>query len=191
LHRNKPPIAGSIEWVDEMKDRINEPLDAFTKLDYAAKETDDGKRVLAKHEELIQLLDKFAKSIFDDWSKNVGQAANFNLKQNLLTRNTDSQIITTNFDPQLIGVLREVKYMQQTKTGSSDQVPEEATKMYQENEKFVNYVTNLDYTTKSYNKIRLTILDVEKPLVEKQLEEIDKKLLRAEKELSWSTAGRV
>ncbi|CAF2140297.1 unnamed protein product [Rotaria magnacalcarata] len=188
LHRNKPPIAGSIEWVDEMKDRINEPLDAFTKLDYAAKETDDGKRVLAKHEELIQLLDKFAKSIFDDWSKNVGQAANFNLKQNLLTRNTDSQIITTNFDPQLIGVLREVKYMQQTKTGSSDQVPEEATKMYQENEKFVNYVTNLDYTTKSYNKIRLTILDVEKPLVEKQLEEIDKKLLRAEKELSWSTA---
>ncbi|CAF3393401.1 unnamed protein product [Rotaria sp. Silwood1] len=188
LHRNKPPIAGSIEWVDEMKDRINEPLDAFSKLDYAAKDTDDGKRVLAKYEELLQLLDSFAKSIFSDWSKNVGQAANFNLKQNLLTRNPETQIITTNFDPQLIGVLREVKYMQQTKAGNTANIPEEASKMYQENEKFVNYVTNLDYTTKSYNKIRLTILDVEKPLVEKQLEEIDKKLLRAEKELSWSTA---
>lgn len=53
LHRNQPPIAGSLEWseeqirrenvssnfrfifrVDEMKDRINEPVDAFTKLDY-------------------------------------------------------------------------------------------------------------------------------------------------------------
>ena len=63
--------------------------------------------------------------------------------------------------------------------------------MYQENEKFVNYVTNLDYTTKSYNKVRLTILDVENPLVEKQLEEIDKKLSRAEKELSWSTPGKI
>lgn len=80
--------------------------------------------------------------------------------------------------------------MQQTKASNSDQVPEEAKHMYQENEKFVNYVTNLDYTTSSYNKVRQTILDVEKPLVEKQLEEIDKKLLRAEKELSWSTPGK-
>jgi len=82
--------------------------------------------------------------------------------------------------------------MQQTKeVGGSANIPEDANKMYQENEKFVNYVTNLDYTTKSYNKIRLTILDVEKPLVEKQLEEIDRKLMRAEKELSWSTPGRI
>jgi dynein heavy chain len=69
---------------------------------YRAKDTDDGKRVLAKHEELIQLLNAFAKSIFDDWSKDVGQAANFNLKQNLLTRNPESHLITTNFDPQVI-----------------------------------------------------------------------------------------
>ena len=53
LHRNQPPIAGSLEWyadtilsnhtrlylglssrVDEMKDRINEPTDALIKLDY-------------------------------------------------------------------------------------------------------------------------------------------------------------
>ena len=80
--------------------------------------------------------------------------------------------------------------MQQTKeVGSSTKIPDDAQKMYQENEKFVNYVTNLDYTTKSYNKIRSTILDVEKPLVEKQLQDIDQKLLRAEKELSWSTPG--
>ena len=66
------------------------------------KDTDDGKRLIAKHEELLQLLDAFAKSIFDDWSKTVGQASDFNLKQNLLTRNPETQIITTNFDPQVI-----------------------------------------------------------------------------------------
>jgi dynein heavy chain len=82
--------------------------------------------------------------------------------------------------------------MQQTKeVGGTTKIPEDANKMYQENEKFVNYVTNLDYTTKSYNKIRMNILDVEKPLVEKQLEEIDQKLLRAQKELSWSTPGKI
>lgn len=68
----------------------------------SAKDSDDGKRVLAKHQELLQLLDAFAKSIFDDWSKDVGKAANFNLKQHLLTRNEETHLITTNFDPQVI-----------------------------------------------------------------------------------------
>ena len=57
--------------------------------------------MLAKHQELLQLLDAFANSIFADWSKNVGQAANFNLKQHLLTRNEETQLISTNFDPQV------------------------------------------------------------------------------------------
>jgi hypothetical protein len=67
-----------------------------------AKESYEGKRALAKHTELIQLLDAFARSIFDEWSKNVGQAANFNLKQHLLIRNPQTHLITTNFDPQVI-----------------------------------------------------------------------------------------
>jgi dynein heavy chain len=50
-------------------------------------------------------LNAFAKSIFDDWSKDVGQAANFNLKQHLLTRNSESHLITTNFDPQVMKFL--------------------------------------------------------------------------------------
>lgn len=84
-----------------------------------------------------------------------------------------------------------MKYIQQTKeAGSTAKIPDEAAKMFQENEKFINYVTNLDYTTKSYNKIRTTVLEVEKPLVAKQLSEIDQKLKRAEKELSWSTPGK-
>ncbi|CAF0885207.1 unnamed protein product, partial [Didymodactylos carnosus] len=187
LHRNQPPIAGSLEWVDEMRARINEPVDYFLKLDYSAKDTDDGKRLLAKHEELLRLLNDFAKLIFSEWSSNVGKAAHFNLKQHLLTRNLETKLVFTNFDPQLIGVLREVKYMHQTKQEQTT-IPDDAAKMYQENEKFVNYVTNLDYTTKSYNKIRRTLQDVEYPLVEKQLEQIDTKLARAEKELSWDTA---
>lgn len=68
---------------------------------FRAKETDDGKRLLAKYEELTQLLNNFAKSIFDEWSKNVGQASNFNLKQHLITRNPETHLITTNFDPQV------------------------------------------------------------------------------------------
>lgn len=71
-----------------------------------AKDSDDGKRVLAKHQELLQLLNEFAKTIFEEWSKNVGQASNFNLKQHLITRNPQTHLIKTNFDPQVIALVR-------------------------------------------------------------------------------------
>lgn len=88
-------------------------------------------------------------------------------------------------------MLREVKYMiQMNEAGEKTEIPEDAKKLYDENEKFINYVTNLDYTTKSYNKIRVAIHDVEKPLVQKQLDDIDQNLTKAEKTLTWATPGK-
>lgn len=69
----------------------------------SAKETYEGKRVIAKHAELLGLLNAFAKSIFNEWAKTVGQAANANLKQHLIVRNPKTQLISTNFDPQVRG----------------------------------------------------------------------------------------
>ena len=57
--------------------------------------------MLAKHKELLQLLNAFAKTIFDEWSKNVSDAAKFNLKQHLIVRNAETHLIKTNFDPQV------------------------------------------------------------------------------------------
>jgi hypothetical protein len=40
-----------------------------------------------------------------------------------------------------------------------------------------------------YNRVRETVLEVEFPLIEGQLEEIDQQLKRAEKDLSWNSDG--
>jgi dynein heavy chain len=42
-----------------------------------------------------------------------------------------------------------------------------------------------------YNKVRNTILEVEFPLVEGQLQEIDVQLEQAEKSLNWESDGKV
>ena len=59
--------------------------------------------------------------------------------------------------------------------------------IYKENDIFLSYINNLNYTITSYNKIRETVAEVEYPLIERQIQAIDQQLLDAENKLTWST----
>lgn len=61
--------------------------------------------------------------------------------------------------------------------------------MFDKNEMFLKYVANLDLIALWYNKIRQNVLEVEFPIIEQQLDEIDQLLVRAENELSWNSEG--
>lgn len=50
-------------------------------------------------------------------------------------------------------------------------------------------VQNLDVTVTLYNQVRESILDVEYPLIESQLADIDKQLERAISQLNWTSDG--
>ena len=87
---------------------------------------------------------------------------------------------------QLIAVLREVHYLEIRET---EGIPESAATIYSKNEMFRKYLGNLDLIVLWYNKIRETVLEVEYPLVEGQLEEIDTQLQKAEQDLNWNSEG--
>lgn len=61
--------------------------------------------------------------------------------------------------------------------------------IYKENDIFLTYINNLNYTITSYNKIRETVAEVEYPLIDRQIQAIDQQLSDAENKLTWSTAG--
>jgi dynein heavy chain, axonemal len=63
-------------------------------------------------------------------------------------------------------------------------------KIYKDNDTYLSYINNLNYTIASYNKIRETVAEVEYPLIEGQLQEIDGQLSDAEKKLTWATSGK-
>lgn len=63
--------------------------------------------------------------------------------------------------------------------------------IYKENDTFLSYINNLNYTITSYNKIRETVAEVEYPLIEQQLQAIDRQLSDAENKLTWSTNGKL
>ena len=71
-----------------------------------------------------------------------------------------------------------------------EEIPGSAATMYSKNDTFRKYLANLDVTVQWYNKVRKTVLEVEFPLVEGQLDEIDVQLKQAEESLNWENEGR-
>ena len=93
------------------------------------------------------------------------------------------------FHIQLVALLREVKYLEQQ--NSPDHViPESAVSVFKNNETYRKYLQNLDVTVALYNKVRETIMEVEYPLIEQQLQDIDQELERAISQLNWTSEGK-
>ena len=86
----------------------------------------------------------------------------------------------------LVATLREVKYFE---IRAEEEIPGPAAALYSRNDTFRKFLANLDLTVQWYNKVRTTILEVEYPLIEEQLEEIDIHLKQAEESLSWKNEG--
>ena len=86
----------------------------------------------------------------------------------------------------MVAVLREVKYLLIRDT---ETIPETANTLYTKHETLRKYVANLDLTVAWYNKVRETVLEVEYPLIEGQLADLDTVLKRAEGDLNWNNDG--
>lgn len=87
-------------------------------------------------------------------------------------------------------MLREVKYLENAENDTLESIPETATSVFARNEEFHKYCANLDLIVAWYNKIRSTLLDVEFPLVEDRLKNIDEHLKKAENQLNWNSSGK-
>ena len=86
----------------------------------------------------------------------------------------------------MVAVLKEVKYLGLLK--KSD-IPPEATTIYNQNNQYRRFITSLDYTVDSYNKILKNASPEEKPLIQDDLNKIDAELENAEKNLKWKSPG--
>ena len=82
-----------------------------------------------------------------------------------------------------------MKYLEQ-QNNPDRVVPESAANVFQQNETYRKYLQNLDVTVTLYNQVRETILDVEYPLIEHQLRDIDQELEKAIAQLNWTSEGK-
>jgi len=102
VHRNMPDVSGGLKWCQELKDRVTKPMESFTRLiEHPIAKSEQMDRVNKKYHELIALLDAFVADIYKNWCTHVGSLSNNNLEKNLITRDTKTKSIRTNFDSQV------------------------------------------------------------------------------------------
>ncbi|XP_015248307.1 PREDICTED: dynein heavy chain 9, axonemal [Cyprinodon variegatus] len=184
--KNMPVVSGGLRWAQKLQKRIHFPFSKLRHLLPRCLESAQGARVIQKYEEMMQLLDRYSSDLYETWTEGVSESSQYNLSLPLITRDSDTHLISVNFKPQLAAVLREVRYLL---GGPTAAIPEAAMKIHAAREQLWQYVATLELTTARYNKAMLSALDVERPLIQGQLRDIDAQLKEAEESLNWNCQG--
>uniref|UniRef100_A0A665X2B6 Dynein, axonemal, heavy chain 9 n=1 Tax=Echeneis naucrates TaxID=173247 RepID=A0A665X2B6_ECHNA len=183
VNKNMPSVAGGLRWAQELQQRIQTPFSKFRHHSSLCLESAEGVRVMQKYEEMMQLLDRYSTGLYETWTETVGESAQFNLSLPLISRDQNTLLISVNFNPQLASLLREVRYL---KARQIEAIPEAAMQIYTSREQLWQYLTSLELIVDRYNKV---LLDVEHPLIQGQLRNIDAQLQKAQRSLNWNSQG--
>ncbi|KAL8165284.1 UNVERIFIED_CONTAM: hypothetical protein K2H54_038432 [Gekko kuhli] len=131
---------------------------------------------------MLTLLDQYEEEIYCKWKSKVDDVCQFNLDQPLIKRTDKDGLLSVNFDPELVAVLRDVRYL--LLLGQSD-IPRSALEMYKKRRTFDMHIGVLDLVVQWYNKIKQTVLEIEYPLIETELRTVDDLLMEAERTFTW------
>ncbi|XP_074223450.1 dynein axonemal heavy chain 11 isoform X1 [Camelus bactrianus] len=182
LNKNMPFISGNIKWAEEVLDRLHMFWSNFASLRYLFLESPDDALVYQKYVEMTTLLDQFENRIYNEWKSNVDEICEFNLNQPLVKFSAVNGLLSVNFDPKLVAVLRDVKYLLMLK--KSD-IPDSALAIFEKRNTILKYIGNLELLVQGYNKLKQTLLEVEYPLIEDELRAVDEELWAAATSLTW------
>ena len=108
---NLPPIAGALKWVRMLMQRIREPMERLLQLDSTIIEKEGARDVLKSFGTTLDRLQQFELATMQQLNTLADGSSLQKLRQPLLKRNK-RRLLTVNFDPALVRLLREVKYFQ-------------------------------------------------------------------------------
>ncbi|TGZ69565.1 hypothetical protein CRM22_003672 [Opisthorchis felineus] len=184
--KNMPKVAGNLKWADELRQRVTIPVNLVQQLDLPIFETKDGAIVWKKYEYLMKLLSDYQETSFKHWAKGIDLVCSFNLSQPLLIRNPENNMLEVNFDPKLVSVLREVKYL---RLQGEETVPKAADSVYEQNDMLRKYTINLDMVVQWYNFLCTEVTPVEVALISQEMAAFDKTIKQAETTICWNSAN--
>lgn len=186
IYNNYPPVAGTLTWCHTLKDRISEP---FKKIDHLGKgitEREEYKDVEKLYQNIIKIINDYEESKIGLWEKDVDESTHEKLKYFLIgydetSENKENGLLKVNFDPILVKLLREVKYLKQL----SRDVPETASKLFEKADIYRRQVVSLELIIQNYNRIVTCLNDVEEPLVKERIVRMNRDIQPGIKEFKW------
>ncbi|XP_029444925.1 dynein heavy chain 11, axonemal [Rhinatrema bivittatum] len=186
INKNMPLTSGNLKWAKQLKERIQTFWSDFTFVHHPNLEGTEAAVVYQKYMEMLTLLDQYEDEVYEGWVTQVDEVCQFNLDQSLIKRNLQDGLLSVNFDSKLVAVLREVKYLQML---NQSNIPEAAMHIFEKRDTFIKFLGSLELLVQWYNKIKLTVLEVEYPLLDNDLKIINEQLKEAEESLTWKKAN--
>jgi len=199
IYNNMPPVAGALNWTHGIMDRITIPLERFRELGPVVLETDQYANVDKLYSAITSTFKQYNLGKREIWEKEVGVSVIAKLDQPILRReagNTSGQndaneqskhclFLFVNFDPELVLLLREVKYFLLLRL----HIPDVAMKIYKQADTFRNWTGNLELIVNKYNWCLHNVLEVEEPLIKDLLYSVNNHLNKGITELNWNSKG--
>ena len=113
---NMPPIGGALYWIQGLYERIKDPMDRLSQLSQAIQDREEFKDVHKLYTSLCNNLWEYEKSKIEIWENILEENTDGKLDLFLLTwdaplKEGDDGFLNVNFDPLLVRLLREVKYL--------------------------------------------------------------------------------
>lgn len=187
ISSNMPPVAGALNWTRGLKDRVQEPMQRLSQLSNSIHEREEYKDVQKLYTSLCRSLEEFEKEKIIEWVNNVEENTEVHLNKFLLVREeteiAEEGFMRVNFDPVLVRLLREVKYLQLIDI----EVPERAAKLYEKVNVYRSQTGNLELTVDMFNDVLATLLPVEKPLLQDRIRMMQEALNPGLTQLKWNS----
>ena len=196
--RNSAPHSGAVAWARGLVARIEEPMSKVQQLNKIVMESDEAKDMQLLYNLLIERLTAYEEKHISEWKKNAGAIGEAKLKQCLMAKyesatldeisaatggDRDWFLVRVNFDPDLVRLLREVRYFLLLGVD----IPVEALKIYQRSDVLRAQTENLEIISITYNHIQNTLLPVEFPLIENRFKGVDEALKAGFEILNWNS----
>uniref|UniRef100_A0A9L0IQP0 Dynein axonemal heavy chain 10 n=1 Tax=Equus asinus TaxID=9793 RepID=A0A9L0IQP0_EQUAS len=194
LHKNHPPVAGSICWERSLFFRIKHTILRFQEVEEIL-DSDRGREVKQRYLEVGRTMKDYEDKKYEQWKETTEQILPALMKKSLLTKSSTiadeaassdrAAVFAINFSPALREIINETKYLEQL--GFS--VPELARNIALQEDKFLRYTDGLQRMLDHYHVLIGTLNEAESLLLDDHSQELVRVFRSGYKRLNWNSLG--
>ncbi|KAH7825191.1 dynein haevy chain 4, outer dynein arm beta [Monocercomonoides exilis] len=187
---NLPHLAGRVWWVRSLCNRVEPSMRVFQTHCPQILETVQGQETTLQFKYLMDCFNEYETASYEQWAKEIDLSSAEKLDLPLLRKEETFDHsarfrIAVNFDPALVALLREVRYLKSVNVG----VPQTAEEIYAQTAVFQKYTGTLSTVVERYNWMVDNMLHEEEPLIRAQLDQATQELEPGFQELNWKSPG--
>ncbi|KAJ3097005.1 Dynein heavy chain 5, axonemal [Phlyctochytrium planicorne] len=180
IPRNTPPVSGAIAWARQLYRRIENPMRQF-KNNTSVLESAEAKKHIRNYNKLARALIEFELLWHRSWYNIVDQAKT-GLQATLLVADADGNLYV-NFDPQIIQLIKETKFLLRLGLEVPDSVKNVCLKeMY-----YKGLYSGLQYILNSKKRVLERVSNILRRAMGPHIDELDRALQPGLTALTWTS----